>query len=112
MYLYIPYFLAFCRHSIDTFFNSARYGAHSYDNVFCVGSAIVVEQFICAACKFADLIHVILNDIRQFVIVRVDRFTVLEEDIRIVDAATHSRMIRVQCFVFEFIEGIAVQQFV
>ncbi len=112
VYLYIADFLAFCHHGINAFFNSARYGTHGYNDVFCIGSAVVVEQFIGPACKFTDFVHVILDDIRQFVIIGVDGFTVLEENIRVINAAAHGRMIRVQCFMFEFIEGIAVQQFI
>ena len=111
VYLEIADFSAFGRHDIDAFLNSAGNGAHGDDDVFRIRSAIIVKQLVRTARIFADLVHVILNDIRKFIIVRVNSFTVLEEDIRVVNAAAQGRTVRIEAFMFKFVESITIEEF-
>ena len=111
VYLEIADFSAFGRHDIDAFLNSAGNGAHGDDDVFSIRSAIIVKQLVRTARIFADLVHVILNDIRKFIIVRVNSFTVLEEDIRVVNAAAQGRTVRIKAFMFKFVESITIEEF-
>ena len=57
--------------------------AHRNDDAVGVGSAVVVEKTVVCAELFIYLIHVFLDDSREFLIVGVACLTVLEEDIAV-----------------------------
>ena len=77
-------FLAVFAEFINRFLDSTGNGAHSNDDVFSIGSAVVIEEVVRTAGQFADLIHVVLNDVRQALVPDIVCFAGLEEHIRLV----------------------------
>ena len=65
---------------------------------------------IAAAGDFRNLIHVILDNIRQGIVEGVCRFAVLEVDIRVFCSAADDRMVRIQGAGTEFCEGFLINQ--
>ena len=61
-----------------------------------VWCAVVVEQLVVCADLFVYLVHVILYDARDSVIVWVTSFSCLEEDIRVLSCTSKYRMLRVK----------------
>ena len=52
-----------------------------------IGRAAVVEQLVVAAGQLADLVHVLLDDVGNGVIVLVGSLAALEEDVRVLRGA-------------------------
>ena len=102
---------AFCCQVFYNFLCSACDGAHSDQNVFCVGCAEVVEQLIVSACDFVDFVHVVFHDFRQTCIERCLCFSVLEEYVRVLYGRTLYGMFRVQRVFAEFAQCVFIQQF-
>ena len=82
-YLYDTYFFACCHEVIDGFFNGIAYRTHSYDNLFSISCAIVVEELVVGTDLSIYFIHVFLYDSRHCIVEGVTCFTCLEEDIRV-----------------------------
>ena len=95
-----PTFAAVRIEIIDGLFNGVTDGTHCNDNVLCVRSAIVVEQFVVGADFGVDFVHVLLYDCGNRVIVGVAGLTSLEEDVGVLSGTTQNRMVRVQRTVF------------
>ena len=104
-------FLAVFAEFVDCFLDSAGNGAHSDDDVFSIGSTVVIEEVVRTARQFTNLIHVVLNDVRQALVPEVICFAGLEEHIRVGNSTAHDRMFRVEARVFEIIKCFAVDQF-
>ena len=85
-------------------------GTHSYDDVFSIGSAIIVEQVVFTTGNFGDFGHIFLYHSRNCVIVGVNSFTSLEINIRVLSAAALNRVIRVQRAFAESIHSVLIQQ--
>ncbi|SCI83182.1 Uncharacterised protein [uncultured Clostridium sp.] len=64
--------------------------------MLCIGSAVVVEQFVVRSDLLVYLVHVFLYDGRHSVIVFVTCFSCLEEDVRVLSGAAQHRMFRIQ----------------
>ena len=82
---------------INNFLSNVADRAHSYDYSFCIGSAVVVEEFIIGTDFSVNLVHVIFNDCRKCFIVLVAGFSVLEEDIAVFSGTTEYRLFRIEC---------------
>ena len=81
------------------------------DHAFGIRSAIVVESFVVAAGQLVDLVHVVLDDGRQGVVVRVAGFAGLEEDVRVLGRAAQGRVVRATgCAFAESLDGIHVDE--
>ena len=78
--------------------------------VFCVRSAVVIEEVVRTARQFADLVHVVLDNVGQALIPGVIGFAGLEEHIRVGNGTAHNRMFRVQGALAMFIDFILRQQ--
>ena len=98
-------------HVVDNFFRDVADGAHGDDDTISVGSAVVVEELIVGAELFVDLAHVLLDDCGQRVVVLVAGLTVLEEDVAILVAAAHGRMLRIQRVGTERLDSLHVAHF-
>ena len=94
---------------IDGLLNGVTNGTHCNDNVLCVRSAIVVEQFVVGADFGVDFVHVLLYDCGNRVIVGVAGLTSLEEDVGVLSGTTQNRMVRVQRTVFERFDSVHIQ---
>ena len=95
-YLYNTYFFACCHEVIDGFFNGIAYRTHSYDNLFRISCAIVVEELVVGTDLSIYFIHVFLYDSRHCIVEGVTCFTCLEEDIRVLSGTSLAGMVRVQ----------------
>ena len=93
---------------IDRFFNRITYGTHCNDHMFRIFCSVVIEQFVVRSELFVYFVHIVLNDSRKGVIIRVARFSCLEEDVRILSGTSKARMIRIQCMSTELIDRIHV----
>ena len=103
-------FLTFFAELVNRFLDGTGDRAHGDDDVFCVRSAVVIEKVVRTARQFADLVHVVLDNVGQALIPGVIGFTGLEEHVRVGNGTAHDRMFRVQAGVFEMIKGIAVDE--
>ena len=97
-----------CVEVIYRLFNSITYAAHSNDNMSCIGSTVVVEQLVVCADLLVDLVHVILNDTRNSIIVRIASLTSLEEDIRVLSSTAKYRMLRIDSSLSELLDLLEV----
>ena len=104
-------FFAVFAEFIDRFLDCAGNGTHSDDDVFSIGSPVVIEEVVRTARQFTDLIHVVLNNVRQTLVPEVVSFAGLEEHIRVGNGTAHDRMFRIEARVFEIIKCFAVDQF-
>ena len=98
---------------VELFNNSAdSFGsrAHDDDDIFCILSAVIIEQMIFTAGQLADFAHVILYDFRQSIVIGVNSLTSLEVNIRVLCGAADNRIIRVQTAFTECIYRILIQQ--
>ena len=103
-------FLAFFTKFVNRFLDSTGDRTHGDDDVFCVRSAVIIEEVIRTTCQFTNLVHIVLDDIRQSLVPKVIGFAGLEEHVRIGNGTAHDRMFRIQASVFKMIEGIAVDE--
>ena len=104
-------FFALFAKDLGNFFSSLSTAAHHNNDIFCISSAGVVEEFIITASQLADFFHVFFNDFRQGIIVFVDSFASLEVDIRVLSRTAGNRVIRIQGMFAEFIQCFVVNQF-
>ena len=74
-----------------------------------IGCAIVVEQLVIRADLLVYLVHVHLNDSGKGIIVRVARFSCLEEDIRVLSASSLAGMIGIQRMLTECVDRIHIR---
>ena len=111
MYLQETYFFAFCSQVFDNFLHSTCDRTHCNQNMFCICSTKVVEQFVVSTCDFVDFVHVIFYDFRQTSIEWVCCFSVLEEYVRVLYCRTLYRVFWVQSIFTEFCQCFLVNQF-
>ena len=104
-------FFTFAVQIINSLFNHVRERTHGNDNRFSIFCAVVVKRFVCTACDFRNLSHVVSNDIRHSVIEAVAGFCVLEVYIRVFSSATDFRFVRIQSTFTESFDSIPVNQF-
>ena len=73
---------------IYSFFNCIVNRTHSNNYVFCVSSAVVVEELVVCTKLSVNLVHIFFNDCRHIVIVWITCFSCLEEDVRILSSTS------------------------
>ena len=83
-------------------------GAHGDDDAVGVGSAIVVEGLVVGAQLGVDLVHVLLNDGGELVVVLVAGLAVLEEDVAVLVGAAHHGTLGVQRALAERLDGVHI----
>ena len=103
-------FLSCFHQVIDRLLDRIADGTHSNDDVLCVLSSVVVEQLIVCSDLSIYLVHVILNDSRHCIVVRVACLSCLEEDIRVLSGTSLARMVRVQRMCAELIDRVHIYQ--
>ena len=96
---------------VDDFLGHVVDGAHGDDDAVSIGSAVVVEQLVVGAQLLVDLVHVLLDDCGQCLIVLVAGLTMLEEDIVVLVGAAHCGTLGVQGVLAERLNGIHVAHF-
>ena len=102
--------MTFCNHLVHGFFDRFAYGAHRYDDVFCIRCPNIIKWLVTSSCQLADLIHVINNAFRNSIVELIGSFSSLEEDIRVLSSSADYRVFRIQCSVTEFLYSIPVNQ--
>ena len=78
--------------------------------MLCVFCSVVVEQFVVCSDLCIYFVHVILNDSRKSIVVRVTCLSCLEEDIRVLSGTSLAWVVRVQCVCAELIDRIHIYQ--
>ena len=112
MYYQHANLLSFLIQSLGHSASSVTAGAHSYDDVFSIGSAIIVEQMILTTSDLRNLGHIFLYHSRNCFIVGVNSLTSLEINIRILRATTLNRIVRIQGTLTEGIHSLLIQQLI
>ena len=84
--------------------------AHDNDDFLCVRCAVVVEQLVITAGQLVDLVHVVLNSLRNGCALDVCAFLTLEVDVRVYVVAAVGRVLGVERLCTECLEGIVVNQ--
>ena len=100
--------LALLQQVIDGLLDRVVDGTHRDDNDFRILCAVVVEELIVRAELCIDLVHVVLHNLRQSVIVLVSRLVDLEEDVRVLRLALLLRVVRVQRLIAERLNRVEV----
>ncbi len=95
---------------VDHFADSLASRTHTDDDVLCVSSAVVVERTVLATGDFADLLHVVGNDVGYAVVVTVAALAVSEEDIGVLRHTAHLRTHRRQSTLTELLECLVVNE--
>ena len=84
-------------------------GAHRDDDAVRIGCAVVVKEVMLAARDLCEVCHGILDELRDGIVVAVDRLALLEVDVRVLCRAADDRMIRIQCTAAEGCDRIPVE---
>ncbi len=98
-----------CIQVIDDFLGAVAHGAHRDDDLLRVGGAVIVERLVIGADLLVDLVHIIDDDFGNRVVIRIARFTRLEEDVAVLGASAQDRMLRVQRAAAELVHGVPVE---
>ncbi len=101
---------ALAHQEINGFGSGLCAGTHKDDDAFCILCAVVIKQLVRTAGNFADLVHVMLNSVRNGSNLGITCFTTLEEDVWIYGGAAGCRMLRIQRVLAESLEGVHVDQ--
>ncbi len=96
---------------IDNFLDGVAHRAHGYNNVLGLGGAVVVEQLVVRANLGVDLVHILLYNRGNRVIIGVTGFSGLEIDVRVLGCAPQNGMLRVQSPGAEFADSVHVHHF-
>ena len=83
--------------------------AHRDDDAICIGCTIVVEEMVLTARDLRHLRHCLFNELRNGIVVTVDRLASLEIDVGVLCRTAYRRMIRVECTTAELINRIPVK---
>ena len=92
----------------DDFLDGLAAGAHDHDHVLGVRGANIVEEVVLAAGELGQLVHVLLNDGGDGLVVLVDGLAALEVNVRVLGGAAHGRRLGVEAAGAEGVDGILV----
>ena len=104
------YFFTLSCQVVDSFACSFRNRTHCNDYAFCIFSSVVIEQTVFTSCDLGDFIHIFFYDSRNCIIVRVARFSMLEEVVRVFSHTACNRSFRIQGTCAEFSQRLLVDQ--
>ena len=76
--------------------------------MLCISSAVVIEQLVVRADLGVYLVHVLLNDSRKSIIVRIAGLSCLEEDIGVLSGTSVAWMVWIQSVLAECCNGIQI----
>ena len=106
-----PHFFAFFQQVVDSFLCGVADRTHGNQNGFCIGCTIVVKQLIICADFGIDLIHVIFHNAGNCLIIDVGSFAGLEEDVGVLSAAAHKRMVGIDGSIPEGLHSVHIHHF-
>ena len=109
-YLYNADFLSCLHQVVDRLLDRIADRTHSDDHMLSVLCSIVVEQFVICSDLSVYFVHVVLNDSRKSIVIRVTSLSCLEEDIRVLCRTSLARMVRVQRVSTESVDRIHIYQ--
>ena len=107
---YQAHLFALCGQVVDGFADGFGYGTHGDDDAFSVCGTVVREQAVLAAGDFRHLVHVVLYDGGNCVVVIIARFTVSEERVGVFGHTACHRMFGRQGTAAEFLQSLLVYQ--
>ena len=93
---------------VDDLLDHVAEGAHGHDHAVGVRGAVVVEELVVGADAVVDLVHVVLDDGRQGVVVAVAGLAVLEEDVAVLMGTAGGGLLGVQGVVAEGLDRLPV----
>ena len=85
-------------------------GAHDHDHILGVGRAVVVEELVVPAGELVDLVHVVLDGVRQRGSLLVGALLALEVHVGVDVVAPVGGMLGVQGAAAEGLQGVLVHQ--
>ena len=103
-------FLSCCKQIIDRLLDRVTHRTHSNDHVLCILCSIIVEQLVICTDLLIYFVHVVLNDSRKSIVIRVTCLSCLEEDIRVLSRTSLARMIRIQRMCTESVDRVHIYQ--
>src|SRR5659263_22834 len=80
---------------INRFANGFSNRTHCNNNIISIGRTVIRKWMVFSARDFGNLLHVILNHIRNSIIKLVASLPCLEENIRILGSTSRYRMFRI-----------------
>ncbi len=95
---------------VNNLFTGLGGGTHGNDNTVRIGITIVIEGLVFTTGQSGDLLHVIGNDVRNGIIVRIAGLSCLEENIGVLSRTTGNRVLRIQCTISELINSFPIQK--
>ena len=107
---YQTYLLALSDQVIDSLTSGLRNRTHGDDHTLSVLSSVIIEQTVFTACDLGNLVHIFFYDSGNCLVVRVGRFSVLEEMIRVLGHTASDRSLRVQGTGTELSQGLLVDK--
>ncbi|GFI56242.1 hypothetical protein IMSAG013_01298 [Clostridiales bacterium] len=110
-YFYKTNLLACSSEVVDYFFCHVADRAHSDDYTLCVRCAVVVECLVISTQLLVYFIKVFIHDSRQFVIITVACFTMLEEDVAVFSRTAEHRMFRIERTAAERVDCVHIYHF-
>ena len=96
MHLQEAHLLATVIEVLHSLLHAARDGAHGHDDTVSIRRAVVIKQMILPPGELADLTHILLHDVGEFIIIAVVGLSKLEIDIGIIHHRAHPGILRIQ----------------
>ena len=95
---------------INSFPSGLGNRTHGYNHTFSIGSSVVVEEMVLAACDPGDFGHIAFYHFGHCFIVSVAGLTVLEEDVAVFCHTACNRVLGRERAAAEFGKSLAVEQ--
>ncbi len=95
---------------IHSLINGITYGTHGNDDIFRIGSTVIIKQMIFPPGDFGDFLHVMFHDLRNSLKILIGSFPALEIDVRVLRTAPYHRVIGIQRPVPELPDGFIIHQ--
>ncbi len=110
MYRNQAHFFAFLHQIVDDFLGGFGNGTHRNNDTFSTGCAVIGEGFVFTSGQLGDFLHIISNDIRHYLIIRIECFPVLEEMVGVFGHTAHNGLVRIHGTGPESSQGFLVNQ--
>ena len=110
MNAYQAHLAALCAQIVDSLLDGLGDTAHGNDHVLSLGVTVIVEETIVAAGETVHLLHVVLHDFGNGVIIFVGSLAVLEEHVGVLRHAASHGFVGVERTGAELGKGLAVDE--